>query len=69
MLHFIREASKIGTTREDDTSVLSSLDARTTCRMINLARFLTRPSRRLFHPPALSLPRHPLAQGRAVPQA
>ena len=28
MLHFMREASKIGTTREDDTSVLSSLDAK-----------------------------------------
>ena len=45
MLHFMREASKIGSTREDDTSVLSSLDARTTCRMINMARFLTHPSR------------------------
>ena len=45
MLHFMREASKIGTTREDDTSILSSLDARTTCRMINMARFLTRPCR------------------------
>ncbi len=28
MLHFMREASKIGSTREDDTSVLSSLDAK-----------------------------------------
>ena len=28
MLHFMREASKIGSTREDDTSTLSSLDAK-----------------------------------------
>lgn len=28
MLHFLREASKIGSTREDDTSSLSSLDAK-----------------------------------------
>ena len=45
MLHFMREASKIGSTREDDTSVLYSLDAKNDCRMINMARSLTRPSR------------------------
>ena len=45
MLHFMREASKVGATREDDTSALSSFDARMTCRMINMARFLTCPSR------------------------
>ena len=28
MLHFMREASKIGTTRKDDTSVLSNLGAK-----------------------------------------
>ena len=43
MLHFMREASKIGTTREDDTSVLSSLDARTTCRNDQLGQ--------ISHPP------------------